>query len=86
LEHPQNCWLVEGQGTRLGRDERTDDSAEPSTVMKPSVTVLLLTIVLLGCTSTHGRTTQMNPDCTQVSAEEQAKGNCMYRPEVPDGL
>ena len=27
----------------------------------------------------------MNPDCTQVSAEEQSKGHCMYRPELPDG-
>lgn len=30
------------------------------------------------------RQTTVNPDCTQVSAEEQAKGNCMYRPEVPE--
>ena len=49
--------------------------------------VLLSTIVLSGCSSSdRGRTTQMNPDCTQVSAEEQARGHCMYRPEAPDGM
>ena len=47
---------------------------------------LLLGVVLSGCTSDRGPTRQMNPDCTQVSAEEQARGNCMYRPEVPEGL
>ena len=48
--------------------------------------ILLLAIAISGCSSDRGRTTQMNPDCTQVSAEEQARGNCMYRPDVPEGL
>ncbi len=48
--------------------------------------ILLPVIAISGCSSDHGRTTQMNPDCTQVSAEEQARGNCMYRPDVPEGL
>jgi hypothetical protein len=42
-------------------------------------------MALAGCAGHQTRTTQMNPDCTQVSAEEQARGNCMYRPEVPEG-
>lgn len=53
--------------------------------MKAAIIVLLVASALIGCTA-QGRTTQMNPDCTQVSAEERAKGNCMYRPEVPVGL
>ena len=54
--------------------------------MKSAIAILLFS-ALLGCTGTYqGRTTEMNPDCTQVSAEEQAKGNCMYRPEVPEGM
>ena len=52
--------------------------------MKTLTLAPLLIAALLGCTPPQGRTTEMNPDCTQVSAEEQAKGNCMYRPEVPD--
>jgi hypothetical protein len=53
--------------------------------MKSAIAVLLVAGALLGCTA-QGRTTQMNPDCTRVSAEEQAKGNCMYRPEIPESL
>lgn len=26
----------------------------------------------------------MFPDCDDVSANEQAKGNCIHRPETPD--
>jgi hypothetical protein len=51
-----------------------------------AITSLLLLIAVSGCSADRGRTTQMNPDCTQVSAEEQARGNCMYRPDVPEGL
>jgi hypothetical protein len=45
--------------------------------MKTAIVVLLL--VLSGCSSNHGRVRELNPDCTQVSAEEQAKGRCMHR-------
>ena len=48
--------------------------------------ILLLVIALSGCSADRGRTSQMNPDCTQVSAEQQARGDCMYRPEMPEGL
>ena len=48
--------------------------------------ILLVVIAASGCSSDRGPTRQMNPDCTQVSAEEQARGNCMYRPDVPEGL
>jgi hypothetical protein len=54
--------------------------------MKVVIMTALLAIVLTGCAADRGRTTQMFPDCTQVSAEEQAKGKCMYRPEQPDGV
>jgi hypothetical protein len=55
--------------------------------MKSTIAVVLVSAALLGCTGPgQGRTTEMNPDCTQVSAEEQAKGNCMYRPELPEGM
>jgi hypothetical protein len=58
--------------------------------MRVILPVALMIIAISGCSgsreeATRGRTTQMFPDCTQVSAEEQAKGNCMTRPELPDG-
>ncbi len=27
----------------------------------------------------------MHPDCTQATAEQQARGECVHRPEMPDG-
>jgi hypothetical protein len=54
--------------------------------MKVAMVAALWAVVLAGCSADRGGTTQMFPDCTQVSAEEQAKGKCMYRPEQPDGV
>jgi hypothetical protein len=68
---------------RLQRGELMDQ-VQQALVMKLAIAALLLAACVLGCAPTHGRTAQMNPDCTQVTAEEQAKGNCMYRPELPD--
>jgi hypothetical protein len=59
--------------------------AGTSGIMRAAV-LLLLSVALIGCSSERGRTTQMNPDCSQVSAEERARGDCMHRPEMPDGL
>ena len=47
--------------------------------MRSAIVAVLLVAVLYGCSSSHGRVRELNPDCTQVSAEEQAKGNCMHR-------
>lgn len=47
---------------------------------------VLVAVGVSGCSNTGGRTTQMFPDCTQVSAEQQRQGKCMIRPEAPDGL
>ena len=54
--------------------------------MKGIVVAVLLVVVLPACSTSRGRTTQMFPDCTQVSAEQQRQGKCMNRPEAPDGL
>jgi hypothetical protein len=54
--------------------------------MKIVLLAALMAVAVSSCSSGRGRTTQMFPDCTQVSAEEQRKGNCMYRPEIPDGM
>jgi len=41
---------------------------------------LLIALALSSCSTTSRRgSTQMFPDCTQVSAEEQINGNCMHR-------
>jgi hypothetical protein len=61
-------------------------TAEPSAIMRAVIVAALFLSVLSGCSSNHGRVKELNPDCTQVSADEQAKGNCMYRPEAPEGL
>jgi hypothetical protein len=53
--------------------------------MRPAIVVAVLVALLSGCAASHGRVRELNPDCTQVSAEEQAKGNCMHRSELPDG-
>jgi hypothetical protein len=50
------------------RDHHTTPMPGQSALMKSAIAVLLFS-ALLGCTG-QGRTTQMNPDCTQVSAEE----------------
>lgn len=55
-------------------------------VMRGAMWAVLLALTMGGCSADRGRTTQMFPDCTQVSAEEQAAGKCMYRPEIPDGV
>lgn len=57
-----------------------------STAMRAAIGAALLGAALSGCASHHGRVRELNPDCTQVSAEEQAKGNCMHRTELPDSL
>jgi hypothetical protein len=76
-----DCWRMRtGAAATI-----TPTDARTSALMKSAIAILLLFSPLLGCTGPgQGRTTEMNPDCTQVSAEEQAKGNCMYRPEVPE--
>jgi hypothetical protein len=50
-----------------------------SQLMRSAIVAALLAVVLCGCASNHGRVRELNPDCTQVSAEEQAKGRCMHR-------
>lgn len=53
--------------------------------MKIIAIAMLIAVALLACTSApRGTTTQMFPDCTQVSAEQQRMGNCMMRPEPPN--
>lgn len=47
--------------------------------MRPVIVTTLLVAVLYGCAANPGRVRELNPDCTQVSAEEQAKGRCMHR-------
>jgi hypothetical protein len=59
--------------------------------MKAATFALLVIGALDGCSGDRdiahqGRTTQMFPDCDQVSAEEQRQGRCMRRPDMPDGL
>jgi hypothetical protein len=59
--------------------------------MKAAAYVLLMIGAISGCsadrgTADLGRTTRMFPDCDQVSAEEQRRGRCMRRPDMPDGL
>ena len=54
--------------------------------MKAATFVLLLVGALWGCSTDRARTTQMFPDCDQVSAEQQRQGQCMRRPDLPDGL
>ena len=54
-------------------------------MMKVVTIALLVAVALPSCSSSRGRTTQMFPDCTQVSPDEQSKGKCMYRPERPEG-
>jgi hypothetical protein len=55
-------------------------------MMKIAVIAVLILVALPSCSNSRGRTTQMFPDCTQVSAEQQRQGKCMNRPEAPDGL
>jgi hypothetical protein len=54
--------------------------------MRSAISAAILALALTGCAAERGRTTQMFPDCTQATAEEQASGKCMRRPEIPDGL
>jgi hypothetical protein len=54
--------------------------------MKTIVLGLVAAVVLTSCSANRGRTTQMFPDCDQVSAEQQQQGRCMRRPDLPDGL
>jgi hypothetical protein len=54
--------------------------------MRWVVPVLLILGALTGCSSDRspdrGGTTQMFPDCNQVSAEQQRNGRCMRRPDI----
>jgi hypothetical protein len=54
--------------------------------MRTTALLILLTVAVAGCSTNRGRTTQMFPDCTQATAEEQAQGKCMHRPDIPDGV
>jgi hypothetical protein len=56
--------------------------------MKIIAIAMLIAVVLPACSSStpRGATTQMFPDCTQVSAEQQRLGNCIIRPETPDPM
>jgi hypothetical protein len=53
--------------------------------MKIAALVLLTIGALGGCSENRyaerGGTTQMFPDCNQVSAEQQQNGRCMRRPD-----
>ena len=51
-----------------------------------AATLVLLLIALWGCSADRPRTTQMFPDCDQVSAEQQRQGRCMRRPDLSDGF
>jgi ABC-type uncharacterized transport system auxiliary subunit len=53
---------------------------------RAAAVVLLLLVTLAGCFENRTRTTQMYPDCDQVSAEEQRQGRCMIRPNLPEGF
>lgn len=53
---------------------------------KALAAAVLVALSVWGCSNVRGRTTQMFPDCTQVSAEQQRQGKCMNRPDLPDGL
>jgi hypothetical protein len=55
-------------------------------MMKVVFLAVLVALSAWGCSNVRGRTTQMFPDCTQVSAEQQRQGKCMNRPEPPDSL
>jgi hypothetical protein len=56
-------------------------------MMKVLFLTLLVGFSIWGCSNVPaGRTTQIFPDCTQVSAEQQRQGKCMNRPEPPDAL
>ena len=52
--------------------------------MKTHVFAILLAVAVAGCSNSGGRTTMLFPDCTQVSADQQAQSRCMYRPEPVD--
>jgi hypothetical protein len=73
---------------RIGRRyERAGASAaQQDAAMRSAISAAILAVALSGCAYEGGRTTQMFPDCTQASAEEQASGKCMRRPDIPDGL
>ena len=53
--------------------------------MKSAIVAVLLAAALCGCAAPHGRVRELNPDCTQVSAEVQRQGKCMHRTDLPDG-
>jgi hypothetical protein len=54
-------------------------------MMKAVAIALLVAVAASGCSNSRGRTTQMFPDCDDVSADEQAESKCVHRPETPDG-
>ena len=54
--------------------------------MKSLALLILLVATVSSCSTNRGRTTQMFPDCTQASAEQQAQGKCMRRPDIPAGI
>jgi hypothetical protein len=64
--------------------------ARPRAAMRVVAFMLLVMGAIGGCSSERGdhrgNTTQMFPDCDQISAEQQRHGRCMRRPDMPDGL
>jgi hypothetical protein len=75
-----------GHAMMAKRAARQGQAGALKQLMKAIVLGLLVAVVLTSCSSNRGRTTQMFPDCDQVSAEEQRQGRCMHRPDLPDGL
>ena len=55
-------------------------------MLRKAALPLLVAAILAGCSGERGRTTQMVPDCTQASAEQQRAGKCVYRPDPPGDM
>jgi hypothetical protein len=55
--------------------------------MKLVVVAMLAAFAVSSCSGTAGPPTrQMFPDCSQVGADEQRQGHCVWRPDVPDRM
>ena len=55
-------------------------------MLRKAVLPLLVAAILAGCSGERGRTTQMFPDCTQATVEQQRTGKCVYRPDPPGDM
>ena len=83
--------LTAAEVRSLARDRLIESRLTPNAISLTGLVLNVAAAVLValsvwGCSNVRGRTTQMFPDCTQVSAEQQRQGKCMNRPDLPDGL